>query len=113
MFTIYFDESGEPRARIVEAGGQYVISLDVFYHLPAPPPDAEVLQVTERYKILWKRKPLLGGVCELLYFQFAGGVQLINVKYVGPDTPEAVLPNLLKCHQEEVAKYKKEEGEGG
>ncbi|MFN3804440.1 MAG: hypothetical protein ACK4SY_05250 [Pyrobaculum sp.] len=110
---IYFDESGEPRARIVEAGGQYVISLDVFHQLPVPPPDAEVLQITERYKILWRRKPLLRGVCELLYFQSAGGVQLINIKYLGPDDPEAVLPVLLNCHQEEVAQHKKEEGEGG
>jgi hypothetical protein len=101
---IHIDEKGEPRARIVEEDGNYVVSMDVFKEVPAPPPDAEVLQIGERYKIYVRRRPLLRGVCEFVYFQFPGGAQLINAKYVGPDDPEVVIQELAEAYQEEVAK---------
>jgi hypothetical protein len=104
LIRIYTDERGEPRARIVEEDGNYVVSMDVFKEVPAPPPDAEVLQIGERYKIYVRRRPILRGVCEFVYFQFPGGVQLINVKYVGPDDPETAVEMLAKAYQEEIAK---------
>jgi hypothetical protein len=102
LIRIYTDEKGEPRARIVEGDGNYVVSMDVFKEVPAPPPDAEVLQIGERYRIYVRRRPLLRGVCEFVYFQFPGGVQLINAKYVGPDDAEEALSALLKAVEEEV-----------
>jgi len=102
LIRIYTDEKGEPRARIVEEDGNYVVSMDVFKEVPAPPPDAEVLQIGERYRIYVRRRPLLKGVCEFVYFQFPGGVQLINAKYVGPDDAEEALSALLKAVEEEV-----------
>jgi len=109
---IYTDERGEPVARIVDEGGTYVVSLDVFAQLPSPPVDAEVAEIAQRYKVYVKRRPLLRGVCELVYFQFSGGVQLINVKYVGPDDPDVVLPELYKAYKEEAEK-EEEERHGG
>jgi len=109
---IYTDERGEPVARIVDEDGAYVVSLDVFAQLPSPPVDAEAVEISQRYKVYVKRRPLLRGVCELVYFQFSGGVQLINVKYVGPDDPDAALPELYKVYKEE-AKKEKEESHGG
>ena len=102
LIRIYTDEKGEPRARIVEGDGNYVVSMDVFKEVPAPPPDAEVLQIGERHRIYVRRRPLLKGVCEFVYFQFPGGVQLINAKYVGPDDAEEALSALLKAVEEEV-----------
>jgi hypothetical protein len=107
LIRIYTDERGEPRARIVEEDGNYVVSMDVFRDVPAPPPDAEVLQIGERYKIYVRKCPLLRGVCEFVYFQFPGGVQLINAKYVGPDDPEVVIQELSKAYQEEVPQDEK------
>ncbi|MCC6031463.1 MAG: hypothetical protein LM566_00935 [Pyrobaculum sp.] len=104
LIRIYTDERGEPRARIVEEDGNYVASLDIFKDVSAPSPDAEVLQIGERYRIYVRRRPLLRGVCEFVYFQFPGGVQLINAKYVGPDDPEVVIQGLAEAYQEEVAK---------
>jgi hypothetical protein len=108
MIRTYTDERGEPRARIVEEDGNYVVSMDVFKEVPAPPPDAEVLQIGERYKIYVRRRPLLRGVCEFVYFQFPGGVQLINAKYVGPDDPETAVDRMLaEAYQEEVSQHEK------
>ncbi len=87
----------------MEEDGVYVVSMDVFKEVPAPPPDAEVLQIGGRYRIYVRRRPLLKGVCEFVYFQFPGGVQLINAKYVGPDDPEVAVQELAKAYQEEVA----------
>ncbi|ACB39137.1 hypothetical protein [Pyrobaculum neutrophilum] len=110
LIKTYIDERGEPRARIVDEGGRYVISLDVFKQLERAPPDTEVLAVGERYRILVRRRSLLGGVCEFVYFQFPGGVQLINAKYVGPDDPDAAIEALLKAYQEEVSQGEKDGG---
>ena len=107
LIRTYVDEKGEPRARIVEEEGNNVVSMDVFKEVPAPPPDAEVLQIGERYRIYVRRRPLLRGVCEFVYFQFPGGVQLINAKYVGPDDPEVVIQELAKAYQEEVSQHEK------
>jgi len=109
---IYTDERGEPVARIVNEDGAHVVSLDVFAQLPSPPIDAEVIEIAQRYKVYVKRRPLLRGVCELVYFQFSGGVQLINVKYMGPDDPDAVLPELHKIYKEET-KEKEEKCHSG
>jgi len=107
LIRIYTDEKGEPRARIVEEDGNYVVSMDVFKEVPAPPSDAELLQIGERYRVYVRRRPLLRGVCEFVYFQFPSGVQLINAKYVGPDDPETALQGLAKAYQEEVAQSEK------
>lgn len=104
----YVDEKGEPRARIIDEGGRYVISFDVFEPVVEPPSDAEVLYIGERYRVFIRRRNLLNGICEFLYFQFHGGVQLINVKYVGPDDPDTVIPALLKAYEEEVSQHKKD-----
>jgi hypothetical protein len=98
----YVDERGEPVARIVEEDGIRVISMDVFREVAQVPEGAEVVEITERYRVLAKRRPLLNGICEFVYFQFRGGIQLINVKYVGPDDAEAAIPALLKVVEEEV-----------
>jgi len=107
IIRTYIDEKGEPRARIVEEDGNYVVSMDVFRELKSPPADAEVVQIDERYKIYIKRLPLLRGVSEFVYFQFLGGVQLINIKYIGPDDPEVVIQELAKAYQEEVSQKEK------
>jgi hypothetical protein len=97
---VHVDGRGVPRIRIIEEGGCYVISVDIFRQLKEPPNNAEVLQIGERYKILVTKRALLRGTCEFVYFQFPGGVQLINVKYIGPDSPDDVLPELDKLLNE-------------
>ncbi len=104
----YVDERGEPVARIVEEDGIRVISMDVFREVAQVPEGAEAVEITERYRVLARRRPLLGGFCEFVYFQFRGGVQLINVKYVGPDDVETVIPALLKAVDEEAGRGKED-----
>ncbi|MEM0370602.1 MAG: hypothetical protein QXR68_05295 [Pyrobaculum sp.] len=99
---VFFDERGEPIARVVEEGGRYVVSIDVFKRVPSPPPDSEVLEIAGRYKIFIKKKPFGRGVCEFVYFQFYGETQLINIKYTGLDEPN--IYELLKEGDKEVAK---------
>ncbi|AAL63224.1 hypothetical protein [Pyrobaculum aerophilum] len=103
IVKIHLDDRGEPIARIVEEDGLYVVSMDVFKEVGRFPEGGETLEITERYKIVVKKRELMGGVCEFVYFQFPGGTQLINVKYVGPDPPEAVIPALAEAVDEEVS----------
>ncbi|AFA40309.1 hypothetical protein Pogu_2282 [Pyrobaculum oguniense TE7] len=98
----FIDERGEPIARIVSENGTHVVSVDVFKELEKPPEGAEVLEIAGRYKVYVKRRPFLNGQCEFVYFQFPQGVQLINAKYVGPDDPDVVIPELLKAAEEEA-----------
>ncbi|MEZ0318646.1 MAG: hypothetical protein ABWK05_01445 [Pyrobaculum sp.] len=112
VIRTYYDESDEPVARIVEDEGVYVVSMDVFAEVKSPPEGAEAVHISDRYVVWVRRRPLGGGWCEFVYFQFPGGVQLINVKYVGPDDPEAAVAMLRQAFQEEVAQHKKEEGDG-
>lgn len=112
IIRTYYDESGEPVARIVEGEGVYVVSMDIFAEVSRPPEGAEAVPISDKYTVWVRRRPLGGGQCEFVYFQFPQGVQLINVKYVGPDDPEAVIAMLKKAFQEEVAEGKKEEGDG-
>lgn len=104
---IYFDERGEPRARIIDEGGRYVVSIDVFKVVKSPPPDAEVIEIAGRYRVLTKKAPFKSGLCEYLYFQFYDETQLINLKYIGPDDPDVVVEELLKKIDEEVADSEK------
>ncbi len=92
---VYTYPDGEPRIRVVEAGGVRVVSLDVFRRLSSPPADVEWMEVG-KCRVMWRRRQLMSGFCEFLYLQVGGEVQLINMKYVGPDAPEVVVEALLQ-----------------